>query len=166
MTDHPDEALGSGGTPAVGVALLAALAATFVASVTVPGTAVAVAATAALGAGTVHDRRRLRLAGGALLVGAVCYGAYAGLPVPVVLGGTVAAVVAADGAERAVALDAQVPAAATARLVARGSGTTLAVGGVAAVLGYGAYRVGTGAAPAPAAALLLVGALLTAAALR
>ncbi|MFD1646469.1 DUF7519 family protein [Haloarchaeobius litoreus] len=156
----------TGGTPAVLVALVAALAATFVASVTVPGTAIAVAGTAGLGAGTVHEGRRTRLAGAALLVGAVAYGAYGGLPIPVVLGGTVAALVAADGAERAVALDAQVPDAPTGRLVLRRTGTTLLVGTVAAGLGYGAYRVGSGEAPAAAAALLLVGALLSAAALR
>ncbi|MFC4408678.1 DUF7519 family protein [Haloarchaeobius iranensis] len=156
----------TGGTPAVLLALVAALAATFVAAVTVPGTAIAVAGTAALGAGTVHDGRRTRLAGGALLLGAVAYGAYGGLPIPVVLGGTVAALVAIDGAERAVALDAQVPDAATARLVLRRTGTTLVVATVVAGLGYGAYRVGSGEAPAAAAALLLVGALLSAAALR
>jgi hypothetical protein len=156
----------TGGTPAVLLALVAALAATFVAAVTVPGTAVAVAGTAALGAGTVHDGRRTRLVGGALLLGAVAYGAYGGLPIPAVLGGTVAALVAVDCAERSVALDAQVPDAATVRLVLRRTCTTLLVGGVAAGLGYGAYRVGSGEAPAPAAALLVVGALLSAAALR
>lgn len=156
----------TGGTPAVLLALVAALAGTFVASVTVVGTALAVAGTAALGAGTVHDGHRLRLGGGAVLVGAVAYGSYGGLPIPAVLGGTVAALVAVDGAERAVVLDAQVPDAATGRLVLRRTGTTLLVGTLAAGLGYAAYRVGSGAAPAAAAALLLVGALLSAAALR
>ncbi|WP_440989055.1 DUF7519 family protein [Haloarchaeobius baliensis] len=166
MTETDSSGLATGGTPAVLVALVAALAVTFVASVTVPGTVVAVAGTAALGAGTVHDGRRLRLVGAALLVGSVTYGAYGGLPIPAVLGGTIAALVAADGGERAVALDAQVPRAATARLVLRRTGTTLLVAAVAAGLGYGAYRVGSGEAPAAAAALLLVGALLSAAALR
>jgi hypothetical protein len=156
----------TGGTPAVLLALVAALAATFVASVTVLGTVVAVAGTAALGAGTVHDGRRTRLAGAALLLGSVAYGAYGGLPIPAVLGGTVAALVAIDGAERSVALDAQVPDAATVRLVIRRTGSTLLVATIAAGLGYGAYRVGSGGAPAPAAALLLVGGLLSAAALR
>jgi len=163
--ERPGSSL-TGGTPAVLLALVGALAATFVAAVTVPGTAIAVAGTAALGAGTVHDGRRTRLAGGALLLGAVAYGAYGGLPIPAVLGGAVAALVAIDGAERSVALDAQVPDAATFRLVLRRTGTTLLVATVAAGLGYGAYRIGSGQAPAPAAALLLVGALLSAAALR
>jgi len=166
MTAQPSGHHVTGGAPAVLVALVAALAATFVAAVTVPGTVVAVAGTAALGAGTVHDGRRMRLTGAALLVGSVAYGAYGGLPIPAVLGGTVAALVAADGAERAVALDAQVPDAATGRLVLRRTGTTLLVASVAAGVGYGAYRVGSGEAPAAAAALLLVGALLSAAALR
>lgn len=166
MTEQSTPVSATGGTPAVLVALLAALGATFVAAVTVPGTVVAVAGTAALGAGTVHDARRVRLAGAAVLVGAVAYGSYAGLPVSVVLGGVVAAVVAADAADRAVALDAQVPAAATGRAVARGVGTTLLAAGLSAGLGYAAFRLTAGEVPAAAAALLVVGALLSAAALR
>lgn len=166
MTSGGGRGIGTGGRPAVAVALLAALAATFVAAVTVPGTAVAVGGTVALGGGIAHDSRRGRLAGATLLLAAVCYGAYAGLPVGVVLGGTVAALVAADAGERAVALDAHVPGASTGRVVGRGAGTTLAAGGVAAGVGYASFQVTAGEAPSGAAAVLVVGALLIAAALR
>ncbi|WP_439027276.1 DUF7519 family protein [Haloarchaeobius sp. DT45] len=152
--------------PGTWVAFAAALGVTFLTAVSVVATVVAVAGTALLGAGALHDSHRGRRTGAVALLLAVCIGAYGGLPVPVVLLGVVGVTVAYDSAARAASLARQVSAAESTRFELVASARTTILAGGTAGLGYAVYRLSFGSVPPTGVALLLVGSFLSLLAMR
>ncbi|KTG10662.1 hypothetical protein AUR64_08030 [Haloprofundus marisrubri] len=120
-----------------------------------------------LGIGLVAGGRRAVTAGGVALFAAVVFGGLAGSGPELLLVGLLAAVFAWDVGENAIGIGEQLGRETdTARAELVHAASTLVVGVVATVLGYGAYRAAGGGQPVTALVFLLLGVVALVAALR
>lgn len=138
-------------------AVVAALAsATFL-----PAAAVALLAVLVLTVGVRNASRRLVTLGAVVLFGAVLVAGATDAPLPFVLVGAGATVVAWDAGTNAITVGRQLGAAAeTRRLEIVHALATTGVAVVVGGIGYGAFRLATGGQPTAGVALLLLAALL------
>lgn len=131
-----------------------------------PALALAGLGVLAVVAGLALARHDAVTTGGAALFLAVLAAGVQSAPIPALLGGAVATVVAADSAGTAIDLGAQLGRGApTLRLELVHAGGTALVGTAAAAVGWAVYQIGVGTTPLTAPVLLLVAALAVAGAL-
>jgi len=139
--------------PAVVVALASA---TFL-----PAAAVALLAVLVLTVGVRNASRSLVTLGAVVLFGAVLVAGASDAPLPFVLIGAGATVVAWDAGTNAITVGRQIGAAAeTRRLQLVHSLATTGVAAVVGAVGYGAFRLASGGQPTAGVALLLLAVLL------
>ena len=148
---------------ATGLALTVVPAALAVlASATAPlAAALAIIGVVVLTAGVRNASRTFVTAGAIVLFGGVLVGGTTGVPVPFVLVGAAAAIVAWDAGTNAISVGRQLGSAAeTRRLEVVHTLATAAVAVAVGTVGYGAFRLAAGDQPTAAVALLLLAALL------
>jgi len=153
----------AGSAIAVGAALVTLVA---VGAFSWPALALGGLGVLAVAAGVTLARHDAVTTGAATLFLGVLAAGVQGAPIPALLVGAVATVVAFDSAGTAIDLGAQLGRGApTRRLELVHAGATTLVGAVAGGVGWAVYQIGVGTAPLTAPVLLLVAALAVAGAL-